>query len=1315
MAKLNWGMIQDGGVFESLAHAILYAEDAGTILFGRPGKDAGQDARSADGAVVYQAKYRAGMTMAVAVRLAKEESEKIKRYRQPGHENHAHWRNTKKWVLIANFSINPNDEAKWRTDVAPDFQREKLTAEFWNIEILENKLAIHPHIHDVFFGGENRVFIGLKETNNLLGAECIGGVSLEKPMVGRKIEIRKIMAFTESDETRILPVVGSGGVGKSRLLYEALVLLSRKGWRVLWSLSETMARSSSWFHLLNGSQPTCLVVDDLADPHLLRVIIEQLSPVERKNWMVIVSCHAERTELLQRFQIGRIVEKTIELGPLNESASHKLLQTGLVEQRDEAWLHAVFKYTHGVPGWLCMIMELANRGELSELPSKADDIAAIYVHSCLDALDEDSHRTSLDLLRWLAIWGVLKMEEEFKNQVEDLFSDKEWMPHREMHKLLQDLVATGLVRNWGIAKRMYAVNPLIIREHVLSDWLLEEDGGIYHFGAEGMEIVRVLVAGEVTAVDRILCRLSNLTRNRLGARDGFRFFKPIFDAMLTSAEEGDVFDQYRISDLALEAGAADPENALEVLKTIRENPKEDMVMDDPFLRSHTFTHASLILRIPWILFQLTEYVSEPNVARKYLTEFKKLLYIEEASPLIPRKDRSTRELIERLLRNSRNWELYARPAHDMVEAKLTEPEEWPYVRLLLESLLNPEKELTDLDAVSIVRFKREFILPDSPEWERSANLRSRIFSLLRTSTDTDIRSRLWPILANSHSQFRLILLHDYVEGAPALSYRTVLTEDLKACVGILRSPPLPIDIEEATRAREMWSFYLTYGREDDPVDLAHQCERLYSQLSKWLLHDFFRFGTDEEMALEAERIGAELKTAIDTGIFVDFFFEVKRYLAVTSTGAKNAAGLSMISKVADRLVDLFVSAEASSDNALTSFVKTVLGQAVHENESAWHFAVQICREHLRRIKKDGDETDIGKELEWLVGLTHDKTKFLYDLYSNIHPATTGILTRAELDSIVKHEKDFTMNELFELLGALALVHWETIQSLLRDRLNTMKDRQADTSDAMNRFIMSLHHSAKRYKWPANQIPTKWIIDMIVDFGLDGGLLESRDLLWLRDNSDFKISMSQLVSLVRSRIEFAQKPRPSKSFGIMPHDFQINEWCSFNETDPEMISAFHKFCQFILVPNNPLFYRIPKYVAQLDQTGMQVEFFIKQYIRDNAEIDTDTLRRLSCLASSYPDTSEAWEIVARPICLEAQHLRREEREGIYYGLSNKVQKATMSMPGVIPEQDLDSNKDAARMRDAEPRFSSLKEYHEWRVHCAEVDSRRLKELNEEIVG
>ena len=73
-------------------HALLNAEDSGTILFGRPGKDSGQDARSTDGKIVYQAKFRQNMTIGNAVDITKGELVNIRKYRQPSHPNYKHWK-----------------------------------------------------------------------------------------------------------------------------------------------------------------------------------------------------------------------------------------------------------------------------------------------------------------------------------------------------------------------------------------------------------------------------------------------------------------------------------------------------------------------------------------------------------------------------------------------------------------------------------------------------------------------------------------------------------------------------------------------------------------------------------------------------------------------------------------------------------------------------------------------------------------------------------------------------------------------------------------------------------------------------------------------------------------------------------------------------------------------------------------------------------------------------------------------------------------------------------------------------------------------
>ncbi|MBR3583858.1 MAG: hypothetical protein IKO01_10510 [Kiritimatiellae bacterium] len=52
MGRLNWSIF-DGAEFESLIHVLLFFTEPGITLFGRSGKDSGQDAISGDGTHVY--------------------------------------------------------------------------------------------------------------------------------------------------------------------------------------------------------------------------------------------------------------------------------------------------------------------------------------------------------------------------------------------------------------------------------------------------------------------------------------------------------------------------------------------------------------------------------------------------------------------------------------------------------------------------------------------------------------------------------------------------------------------------------------------------------------------------------------------------------------------------------------------------------------------------------------------------------------------------------------------------------------------------------------------------------------------------------------------------------------------------------------------------------------------------------------------------------------------------------------------------------------------------------------------------------------
>ncbi len=1300
MPSLNWGTIQDGGTFESLMHAILYAEDRATLLFGRPGRDAGQDARSSDGTIVYQAKYRQKLVMDGAVDLALEELKSIKDYRKPDHPNQRHWMNARQWVLVANFSINPDDETKWQSRVVPAYREEGLEAKYWHIETLEGKLSAHPEILDVFFGGENRVLVGLKEAHDLLIAACVGPESLDIPMVGRDHELQQIKDFANSDDKWVLPVVGPGGVGKSRLLYESLITLRQDGWRVLWGLPGEMSKSSQWSRSLNGSQKTFVAIDDPDDSSLLRRVIEQLSAIERK-WRVIIACRNENAGAFLQFRNNRLVSETMPLIPLDEPASKSLMNICLKGKAEDHWLHSVFKFTGGNPGWMCLIAELTNRKALPELPNKIDDIASTYVESCLTSLNKKHQEHGRKLLRWLSLWGVLKVGIEDTKNVEFLFLKSLGIPANLSVDLLRGLVQKGLVRNWGVGRQLYAVEPLVVRQHILGDWLFVAGSDGYHVSAAGKRLVDQLTRGKIPSVDSVLKTLSHLVLSRLNDAETDSFLGPMFKAMEEIARNGTVLVQYRIADLIEKSGSAVPESSLNVLMTIRENYNDSMdVIVQPWGKQ-TYTHESLVANFPWILYQIAEHISDQVVARRFLEEFRFLLKLENAKKLHAEAGKGVHQLLKRILCESKNLEVFTRSAYDIAVEQLADPTAWPFVGALIESLLDPIRKSTNWTDDWTITFSKRAIHPERDEWNLAEKLRDKVLDSLREDRQPDVRAGLWHVLAKSHHEFHRVVLHGNVTEEADAPYQAVLEKDLETCAAILQSPPIPLTIEEATLAREMWSWYLEYGEEDSLRDLARKCEKLYDGISIWRLHGFYRFEEPEIL-----RIADTLKSARNINVYEEFFSESERYLKSVGDGAEYGS----LSALADSLVFLF--RPDAPVNPLTSFVLKVLadGKRPVGSASSWTFSVRICERGLGRIKKDSsDALKILNYLRLISDKTPQKSDLLYGLYSNAHPAIVGELTEAELQFLLDFEAEFKEPaRWFYLLGTFTSVNPGTVQESLAKKLYSLGNVET-SSHCISSFIRALHISCIRYGDRFGPEIVECIIGTIVKHNLDGGLLGRHELEDISRRISYKMPLKFLIKLLRTRMDLDGKQKPYDDFKIVPHNFKVSTWCRFNTTNPAEVDDFHEFCHLALGNGFTALYWMPKYISQMDPSGQHVGAFVEKYIFENSVVDGDSLARLSYLASEYPDDSQAWAAIARPICVKTWALRREGREHVYFGLSRKE---TGVIRGARVDHCTQMRDRAVQLLSIEPKGSPLWPYREWALKCAEADLRRETERAEE---
>ena len=168
MANRNWGDIANGATFESLVKTLLFFDDSGAELFGRRGKDGGQDARSSDGKRVFQAKHHEDGSAAKAIADAKKEAAKIAKCRTAGHSREPQWGAVTHWRLVTNAPFNPTDRQTWNSDVVPLFQAQGLVADYWEQADLDALLDRHPEVDRAYFQNETRAFLSLPEVREML-------------------------------------------------------------------------------------------------------------------------------------------------------------------------------------------------------------------------------------------------------------------------------------------------------------------------------------------------------------------------------------------------------------------------------------------------------------------------------------------------------------------------------------------------------------------------------------------------------------------------------------------------------------------------------------------------------------------------------------------------------------------------------------------------------------------------------------------------------------------------------------------------------------------------------------------------------------------------------------------------------------------------------------------------------------------------------------------------------------------------------------------------------------------------------------------
>ena len=347
MPDRNWGQIPTGATFESLATTLVFFEDPGAALFGRRGKDGGQDARSSDGKSVFQAKHHQDGSAAKAIADAKKEAAKVAKYRTPRHSREPQWRGVTRWRLVTNAAFNPTDGQTWDSEVVPLFHAQGLVADYWEQANLDALLDKHPEVDRAYFQNATRAFLSLPEAREMLpGQEPFLQRDTLGPFVGR------------DEDEQIL-----------RILAE--------------QLRTKVGRTSQWKIAITVRSPK--------DPVLKFLLGPRMKP--RVDRLPIAALPRENAEAMCIDLIGS--------GPLANGAE---------EWRATASKELAKRFSSH-PVWLTLAVHvLETTGELAHVPQTAADLADHYLSEVVGRQSDYAPETMLALLRWVALVGTLNRE-----------------------------------------------------------------------------------------------------------------------------------------------------------------------------------------------------------------------------------------------------------------------------------------------------------------------------------------------------------------------------------------------------------------------------------------------------------------------------------------------------------------------------------------------------------------------------------------------------------------------------------------------------------------------------------------------------------------------------------------------------------------------------------------------------------------------------------------------------------------------------------------------------------------------------------------
>ncbi len=1308
--SIDWAKIRNGETFQAFVNSLLSHEDPSVRGFGRGGPDGAIDAISNDGKTVFQSKFHKDGRSNHLRSDANTELRRIRKYRTKGHANYASWKAVKRWVLITNVTVNAKDARQWNDEIAPSFVKEGIVAELCSAEQIEARALKYPHLIRAYFDGENRVFLSLAEAERLLRHEdgLEEGQALV-PLQGRPAELADIKRFLEGSGQWLL-VQGPGGIGKTRILYEAALAALTNGTvqDAYWASIPNLQANSNWYANIIPERNILLLLDEPDDPALVRRIRIE-TQTRAPAWKVIVAVRRPKDPIIESLKNkdGTLAAEELSVAPLSEPESIALAKANLESLGTKTprndFLCRLAKIAAGHPVWLMLACRLIAKGRnLSELVTMSA-IASLYVNEIINegAPDPTSKERRKNVLRWLCLLQPLNIEDTEA----DFAVEQAGISTQAFRHDLSSFTERRAVVRSGWRQRIFELKPDVIREHILLDWLAFKDPTAvpprWELREEAVQLLSLLenyASGvlELPKVQRVLRRLWVIEFLTNGQVDLLSQCIATLKQRLADASHAG--DAQSILQAASPLGRFRPLEFARLASLIRTRTFSDFVAET-VLGERTVRHSDVVMSISWPLFLAgTATIRAPD-RTAVLKELTELVEAEHdfTSGDLPNDGRRATSLVARLVTGNKEvttdfYREARRLALDFIQELesdgITETSA-ERIRSVVAPLLKVERHESWIEGNQVVHELSE-ISPDGFQETTRTKLIEKIWEVLeRDNASQAARIFCWSLLRNA--------------GRRGGESPEIIATLQRALSFLRRSRP---NLAEALAVRKLWEHLLSEQRQDVRQQ-AENCEKEFRSIDGFSsIMTLMLRKSDSKTQIDQQRHFAKDLVALDDAKLLEALKDLAAFVSSSAedyylhTAALIAGTVGSLATTANPNARRFSSLHKSTKNegALEAIVLAgVRGEifALRKQDMA-----KEANEVLRSILENLDAPHRSELLEKLYVSYPAQDAGPRDLLiyeQNLEPicATFGARVWQGLGHFLAVDEIHVFN-LFE----------NAWTQLLSDQ----------RSDALSRFVEGLAHAT----WSAREqnvqlSSTAWsrLVDMI---------WKLPDLDRLSGNSEWhlnefakhqrKFRFVDLAKRYQARLHrIATDKNDATEGSVVPHSFRLEQWYEQPQAGIQSDVAAVEELIGKLSSEWPYSYWIPIVAHQIDTGGTLVPDLVAKRLSGVRAVRKE-LWPWARVAGYFPEDGASWRKIAGAVCRVARELSTDDLKALYTELSEQGVESWSGVAGELHPrwQDAVTRYEEKLVSESE---ASLKGYWEHRLSVAKWNLERAKgELEEE---